>query len=100
MFFRRRQGRPGAVDIPGYDPIDDTTHEAAPQQSEQLREWRRCAQRVTRAWNPWLAAEPRDGHAWHHAFVSALADEEHAAAKAKTMIQSNDTNRCGTRTRC
>jgi heme oxygenase len=55
-------------------------------QSQQLREWRRSAQRVTRAWNAWLAAESGDRGARYRAFVAALADEERAAAEVARMV--------------
>jgi hypothetical protein len=53
-------------------------------------EWRRSAQRVTRAWNAWLAAESRDRGACHGAFVAALAGEERAAAELEYMIDLAD----------
>lgn len=49
-------------------------------------EWRRSAQRVTRAWNAWLAAESRDRGVRYRAFVAALADEERAAGEIERMI--------------
>ena len=42
------------------DASDAGTDEATLQQTQRLMEWRRSAQRVTRAWNAWLAAESRD----------------------------------------
>jgi hypothetical protein len=63
-------------------------NEALETQPERLEEWRRSAQRVTRAWNSWLAAERRDERALYHTFVLALADEEDAAARAQLIIQA------------
>jgi hypothetical protein len=60
----------------------------------ELEEWRRSAQRVTLAWNSWLAADHRDRDAHYHAFVWALADKEQAAARVKRMIQPTDTSGC------
>lgn len=100
MFFRRRQPRPVRGEAPDCELIGDMTHDTPAQQSEQLDEWRQSAQRVTRAWNSWLAADRSDRDARYHALISALADEERAAAKAEGMIQSTDTSQCGTPTRC
>jgi hypothetical protein len=76
------------------------THDTSARQSAQLHQWRQSARRVTRAWNSWLAADRCDRDARYHAFVSALADEEQAAAKAGGVIQATDTRQCGTPTRC
>jgi hypothetical protein len=56
-------------------------------QTEQLRDWRRSAQQVTRAWNAWLAAESRDTDVRYRAFVAALGDEERAAAEVARMTE-------------
>jgi heme oxygenase len=53
-------------------------------------EWRRSAQRVTRAWNAWLAADHRDRGVRYRAFVAALADEERAATEVERMIELAD----------
>ena len=58
--------------------------------------WRRSAQRVTRAWNAWLAAEAGDRSARYRAFVEALADEERAAMEIERMIGLADPGRCVT----
>src|SRR5438477_7635919 len=100
VFFRRSQPRPVRGDAPDRDLIDDMTHDAVAQRGAHLDEWRRSAQRVTRAWNSWLAADRSDRDAGYDAFVSALADEEQAAAKAEGMIQSTDTSQGGTSSRC
>jgi len=47
----------------------------------QLQSWRESAQRVTRAWNAWLAAEGRDRTARYRALEAAVAAEERAAAE-------------------
>jgi len=55
--------------------------QSKPAQPEPLREWRNSAQRVTRAWNAWLAAEGRDRDARYGDYEAALAAEELAAAR-------------------
>jgi hypothetical protein len=67
---RKRQSKPA--------PAESAPHA---QQPEPLREWRRSAQRVTRAWNAWLAAEGRDRDARYGDYEAALAAEELAAAR-------------------
>ena len=60
----------------------------------ELMEWRRSAQRVTRAWNAWLAADRRDRGVRYRAFVAALADEERAAAEVERMIDLAEAGLC------
>ena len=57
-------------------------------------EWRRSAQRVTRAWNAWLAAESRDRGERYHALVAALAVEESAAAELERVIDLAAAGQC------
>lgn len=86
MFFRSRR-RERARDNPRVADISDAgIDETTLGQTQQLMEWRRSAQRVTRAWNAWLAAESRDRGVRYRAFVAALADEERAAAEIERMI--------------
>ena len=61
---------------------------------DRLQEWRRSAQRVTRAWNAWIAAETRDRAMRYRIFVAALADEERAAAEVERMVELADAGRC------
>ena len=88
VFFRRKRPDP-ARDNPrlianrGAGTAEAVTR---PAEAEQLIEWRRSAQRVTRAWNAWLAAASRDHDARYRVFVAALADETRAAAKLERMI--------------
>ena len=86
MFFRSRRHDLGRGNPRVADLSDAGTDETTPRQARQLVEWRRSAQRVTRAWNAWLAAERRDRGARYHALVAALADEERAAVEIKRMI--------------
>jgi hypothetical protein len=64
--------------------VPELTREATDKtpQRQHLEEWRRSAKRVTRAWNSWPAADRHDRRARYQAFVSALTEEERAAAQA------------------
>ena len=53
----------------------------------QLRSWRESAQRVTRAWNAWLAADVPERGWRYRAYEEALAEEEQAAAQVERMLQ-------------
>ena len=94
MFLRSRR-RGSARDDPRVaDHNDAGTDETAPRQTQLLQEWRRSAQRVTRAWNAWLAAESRDRALRYRAFVAALGDEERAAAEVERMVELPDAREC------
>jgi predicted TIM-barrel fold metal-dependent hydrolase len=94
VFFRpRRHGSPRENPRVA-DHCDTGTDETAPRQTQLLQEWRRSAQRVTRAWNAWLAAESRDRALRYHAFVAALGDEERAAAEVERMVELHDAREC------
>jgi hypothetical protein len=56
-------------------------------QARELRTWRESAQRVTRAWNAWLAADRLARGCCYHAYEEALADEERAAAEFQRTLQ-------------
>jgi hypothetical protein len=84
MFFRsprKRRPKPAACVEP------------AERQAGQLYDWRRSAQRVTRAWNAWLAAEGRDRDARYSDYEAALAAEELAAAKVERMLRPREPSR-------
>lgn len=87
---------PWKGDTPKSDPTSDTMDQAPETQPEGLEDWRRSARRVTNAWNSWLAAGHCDRRARYHAFVSALADEEAAAARVKLLIESTGSRECAT----
>ena len=79
MFFgskKRAEANPG-VSPPGDLPGDEVAGAAV---SRQWQAWRRSAQKVTRAWNEWLAGGRRERAELYRRYVSALADEERAAA--------------------
>jgi hypothetical protein len=54
-----------------------------------LTDWRRSAQRVTRAWNAWIAADERDRDACYREYAAALAAEELAAARMERTAGSD-----------
>ena len=90
MFFRSRRHR-SPQDIPR---AADHSDAGSPETTQQLQDWRRSAQRVTRAWNAWLAAESRDRAGRYRVFVAALADEETAAAEVERMLDLADARQC------
>jgi hypothetical protein len=90
MFSRRRTRQPVRGDASGSDSITSATPRTLQRQSQELQEWRSSARRVARAWNSWLAADRHDRDARYHTFVSALDDEEQAAAEARAALQSTD----------
>ena len=94
MFFRSRRHEAGGDNPRVADNSDAGTDETTLRQTQQVMEWRRSAQRVTRAWNAWLAAEARDRSARYLAFVVALADEERAAMEIERMIGFAEAGRC------
>ena len=96
MFSRSRRHE-GARDNPSVrDRGDAGTDDTTPRQTRQLTEWRRSAQRVTRAWHAWLAAERRDRGERYRALVAALAEEETAAEEVERIIDLAEARRCTT----
>jgi hypothetical protein len=78
------------------DRGDAGTDDTTPRQTRQLMEWRRSAQRVTRAWHAWLAAERRDRGERYSALVAALAEEETAAVEVERIIDLAEARQCTT----
>ena len=91
MFFRSRHQEPAGENPCVADISDAGTDETARRRTQQFAEWRRSAQRVTRAWNAWLSAEARDHAAHYRAFVTALAGEESAAAELERLTNPAET---------
>jgi hypothetical protein len=58
-----------------------------------LTDWRRSAQRVTRAWNAWIAADERDRDACYREYAAALAAEELAAMRMERTAGSGSFQR-------
>ena len=96
MFFRARRHKPGGKSPRVADNSDAGTDDTTLRQSQQLMEWRRSAQRVTRAWNAWLSRSRARSPRLHCAFAVALADEERAAMEIERMIGFADPGRCVT----
>jgi hypothetical protein len=96
VFLRSRRHGPARGNPCLADHRDAGTDETALGQTQRLIEWRRSAQRVTRAWNAWLAAEGRDRGVRYRAFAAALADEERAAAEIERVIELPQAEQCVT----
>ena len=96
MFFRSRRHESPRDKPRVADHRDAGTPETTLRQTQQLQDWRRSAQRVTRAWNAWLAAESRDRDVRYRAFVAALGDEERAAAEVERMVELPEARECVT----
>jgi hypothetical protein len=94
VFFGSRRQRSARNDRPADDPSDAGTPETTLRQTQELQEWRRSAQRVTRAWNAWLAADGHDRAIRFRIFVAALAEEERAAADVQRMATLPDAGEC------
>jgi hypothetical protein len=93
VFFWSRRHRSPQDDRIASDQSDARTRERTLRQTQQLQEWRRSAQRVTRAWNAWLAADRHDRAIRYGIFVAALADEERTAADVQRMVTLPDAVR-------
>jgi hypothetical protein len=77
------------------DSSDEPTCETLERQRKELQNWRACAQRVTLAWEAWLAADRCDrGGDCYRTFVSALADEERAAAQVERSVRHSEAIVC------
>jgi hypothetical protein len=96
VFARRRKPQALWAETRAPERTRETTYTAP--QLEYLEEWRRSAKRATRAWNSWLAADHRDRRTRYQAFVSALAEEEQAAARVELIIKPSDMGGCTTST--
>ena len=51
------------------------------------------AQNVTRVWNEWLAADRRQHASIYHRYISALAEEERAAAVVERVVNPTAAGR-------
>ena len=96
MFFgpRKRHRSPRGASQPS-DPVGN---EAVEQQSREWQAWRQSAQKVTRTWNEWLAAEGRQRGTCYTRHISALTEEERAAVEIELMVkleaEPNDASAC------
>ena len=83
MFFGSRKRRSLGV---GASPFGDRArNEAGAFRTPQWLAWRRSAQKVTRTWKEWLAAEGVEGDRLYRRYVAALGEEEQAAAELQRM---------------
>jgi len=96
MFFgpKKRHRSPRGASQPS-DPVGN---EAVEQQSREWQAWRLSAQKVTRTWNEWLAADGRQRAASYTRHISALTEEGRAAAEIELMVkldaEPNDASAC------
>ena len=96
MFSRFRRHEDTRDNARVRDCGDAETDDTTPRQTRQLMEWRRSAQRVTRAWHAWLAAESCDRGERYRAFEIALAEEERAAVEVEGIIDLADARQFST----
>jgi len=90
MFFRSRKRRTSGGGVsPTSDPAGS---EAGKRQSQQWDTWRCAAQKVTRAWNEWLAAGSRERPELYRCYVCALVEEAQAAAELEHTVCTNAQN--------
>ena len=94
MFFHRNRNRSPRENPRAAEDGDAGIPDPTAQQTRQLQDWRRSAQRVTRAWNAWLAADRRDRGMRYGMFVAALADEERAATEIERTVDLTDVGHC------
>jgi hypothetical protein len=97
LFFRSSRYESLADEPRVIDLTDAGSEEMALRRTQRLMEWRLSAQRVTHAWNAWLAAESRDGGLRYSAFVAAVAREEGAAAALQRTIDLGSAKHRDTR---
>jgi hypothetical protein len=79
VFFRSKKRTKPVDDV--LDLRDLDAHTAWGEKSGEWLAWWRSAQRVSRAWNEWLAADSRRRPDIYGRYLSALAAEERAAAE-------------------
>lgn len=84
MFFARKKRSGLATDPSGVS--DPGKSQRGERESCQWLAWRRSAQRVTRAWNEWLAADCRHRPEICRCYLTALAEEERAAAEVERVV--------------
>jgi hypothetical protein len=83
LFGSRKRPRPaGGVSHPNRpSPSQTAEPELVP-----WRVWRSAAQKATRAWNEWLAADALARPELYRRYVSALAEEEQAAIAIERSV--------------
>ena len=83
MFGSSKQRQRGSAAADERDPAGPNTSAG---QSRQWHAWRRSAQKVTRTWNSWLAADAGERDELYRRYVSALGEEERAAAELEHAV--------------
>ena len=78
-----QQNKPAGA---GFRPDEQPGEDRPERQTRQWRRWRRCAQDVTRSWNEWLAADRFRSAECYRRYVSALDQEERAAAEFERVF--------------
>jgi hypothetical protein len=98
VFFgsRKRQKSAGGASPPG-DPGSrdpgECSQETAERHSDRWDAWRLASQRVSRAWNEWLAADSRERPGLYQGYVCALVEEERAAVAIERAVSREATAR-------
>ena len=89
MFGRRRKERGQAEPIADVPPPEPEPEDVADRERALLLQcWRRSEQRVLRTWHAWQAAAARDKPERYRAYLTALADEERAAASIELATRT------------
>jgi hypothetical protein len=92
-FRKRHRSRRGAS-----QPSDPVGNDVVERESRQWQAWRQSAQKVTRTWNEWLAADRGERAASYTRHISALTEEERAAAEIELIVkldaEANDASAC------
>ena len=83
LFGPKKRSRPAVHPSSVSNPSESQPGE---RESGQWLAWRRSAQRVTRAWNEWLAADGRHRPDIYRSYLTALAEEERAAAEVERVV--------------
>ena len=91
MFFGSKKRRKYANDAS--HPSEPGDSKVGKRQSRQWHAWRRSAQKVTRTWNEWLAADSCDDAEFYRRYTSALDQEERAAVAIERMVSREATGR-------
>jgi hypothetical protein len=91
MFFGSRKRRKSAGGVS--HPSDPAPSQTAEPEFVPWRAWRSAAQKATRAWNEWLAADGRERPELYRCYVCALAEEEQAAVAIERAVSREATAR-------
>jgi hypothetical protein len=78
---RREPPLPRDSESTNFDSLESETEEA-----RTWMAWRRAERNVTRTWNEWWAADPRNATDLYHRYVSTLAAEARAAMELERQV--------------